>query len=183
MELTATLPLDPLLESCKKGDALSYQALYNLYAKAMYNTCFRIVNNKADAEDILQEAFCDAFQSLDNFEYRSSFGSWLKKIVVNKALNKVKRNKHRWSEITDTTNRLLPDEEKVDEEEFAWKVEEIKKAITQLPDGYRTVLCLHLLENYKHSEIAEMMDINSSTVRTQYIRAKSKLIQLLKERI
>ncbi len=182
MELTATVPLDPILESCKKGDAISYQVLYNKYAKAMFNTCLRIVNNRADAEDILQEAFCDAFQNLDAYEYKSTFGSWLKKIVVFKAINKVKRDRQRWFEITDTTSSTLQEEETIDEAEFAWKVEEIKKAIYQLPDGYRTVLCLHLLENYKHSEIAILLDVSASTVRTQYIRAKSKLIQLLKNR-
>jgi RNA polymerase sigma factor (sigma-70 family) len=176
------MPLDPVLESCKKGDVLSYQLLYNRYAKAMYNTCLRIVNNRSDAEDILQEAFCDAFQNLNAFEYKSSFGSWLKRIVVFKAINKVKRDKHRWFEITDTTKSTLQEEEKIDEAEFAFKVEEIKKAIYQLPDGYRTVLSLHLLENYKHSEIATMLDVSASTVRTQYIRAKSKLLQLLKDR-
>lgn len=182
MELAATVPFDPLLESCKQGHALSFQALYHQYAKAMYNTCLRIVNNTADAEDILQEAFCDAFQTLDRFEYKSSFGSWLKRIVVNKAINKVKRDQKRWIELSDSSAVSIHEEESVDEEDFAWKVEEIKKAIQQLPDGYRTVLCLHLMEGYKHCEIAELLDLSPSSVRTQFIRAKSKLIQLLKDR-
>lgn len=180
MELTANQPLTALLAACKQGHAASYQALYNRYAKAMYNTCLRIVNNTADAEDILQEAFTDAFSSLNTFECEAAFGSWLKRIVINKAINKVKRDKRRWLNIDDTPVINLQEEETIDETDFAWKVDEIKRAIQALPDGYRTILCLHLLENYKHHEIAVMLDLSASTVRTQYIRAKSKLLQLIK---
>lgn len=146
----------------------------------MYNTCLRIVNNSADADDILQEAFIDAFRSLDTFECEAAFGSWLKRIVVNKAINKLKRNKRQWVNIDDTPTQHLQQEESVDEEDFAWKVAEVKRAIQALPDGYRTIICLYLLEDYKHHEIAVMLDVSPSTVRTQYIRAKSKLLQLIK---
>lgn len=158
----------------------SYQALYDRYAKAMYNTCLRIVNNSADAEDVLQEAFIVAFRGLDNFDCDAAFGSWLKRIVVNKAINKVKRERKRWLPIDETPVMGLQEVDGVDEAEYAWKIDEIKRAIQELPDGYRTILCLHLLENYKHHEIAVMLDLSASTVRTQYIRAKSKLLQLIK---
>jgi RNA polymerase sigma factor (sigma-70 family) len=180
LELTATQSLTALLAACKQGHTAGYQALYNRYAKAMYNTCLRIVNNTADAEDILQESFLTAFRSLDSFECEAAFGSWLKRIVVNKAINKVKRNKKRWLNIDETPVTNFHEEESIDEAEFAWKIDEIKRAIQALPDGYRTILCLHLLENYKHHEIAVMLNLSASTVRTQYIRAKSKLIQLIK---
>jgi len=146
----------------------------------MYNTCLRIVNHTADAEDIIQEAFTDAFSSLDRFECEAAFGSWLRRIVINKAINKIKRDKRRWLYIDDTPAIQFQEEESIDETEYAWKVDEIKRAIQALPDGYRTILCLHLLENYKHHEIAVMLDISASTVRTQYIRAKSRLLQLIK---
>jgi RNA polymerase sigma-70 factor (ECF subfamily) len=181
LELTATQPLTALLDACKQGHAASYQALYNRYAKAMYNTCLRIVNHTADAEDILQEAFTDAFSNLGTFKCDAAFGSWLKRIVINKAINKVKRDKKRWLCIDDMPAMQFQEEESIDESEFAWKVDEIKRAIQALPDGYRTILCLHLLENYKHHEIATMLDLSASTVRTQYIRAKSRLLQLVKE--
>lgn len=180
LELTATQPLTALIAACKQGHAASYQALYNRYAKAMYNTSLRIVNNTADAEDILQEAFTDAFRSLDTFECEAAFGSWLKRIVVNKAINKVKRDKRQWVALDDSPATQLQQDEGIDEEDFAWQVDEIKKAIQALPDGYRTILCLHLLENYKHHEIGAMLNISASTVRTQYIRAKNKLVQLIK---
>lgn len=180
MELTATQPLTALIAACKQGHAASYQALYNRYAKAMYNTCLRIVNNTADAEDILQEAFTDAFRSLHTFECEVAFGSWLKRIVINKSINKVKRERKRWLHLDNSPALELQEEDSIDEMDYAWKVDEIKKAIQALPDGYRTILCLHLLENYKHHEIAVMLDLSASTVRTQYIRAKSKLLQLIK---
>jgi RNA polymerase sigma-70 factor (ECF subfamily) len=180
LELTTNQPLTALLAACKQGHSASYQALYNRYAKAMYNTSLRIVNNTADAEDILQEAFTDAFRNLNTFECDVAFGSWLKRIVVNKSINKVKRDKRRWLDLDGSQVIDFQDEEAIDEEAFAWKIDEIKKAIQALPDGYRTILCLHLLENYKHQEIAIMLDLSASTVRTQYIRAKSKLIQLIK---
>ena len=179
MELTAPQPLTALLAACKQGHMASYQALYNRYAKAMYNTCLRIVNNTADAEDVLQEAFLVAFRNLETFECEAAFGSWLKRICVNKAINKVKRERKRWLQMDEAPIMNFQEEEGIDEDEFAWKIDEIKRAIQALPDGYRTILCLHLLENYKHHEIAVMLDLSASTVRTQYIRAKSKLLQLL----
>jgi RNA polymerase sigma factor (sigma-70 family) len=181
LELAATLIQDPTIEGCKQGDALSYKTLYNQYAKAMYNTALRIVDNSADAEDILQESFVDAFRFLENFQNRSTFGAWLKRIVVNKSINKVKRNRHFIVDIEQTNAWIAPDEELLDEAAYAFRIEEVKKAIQQLPDGYRTILCLHLMEDYKHDEIAVMLGISSSTVRTQYIRAKAKLLNTLKE--
>ena len=181
MELAATLIQDKLIEGAKQGDALSYRALYDQYAKAMYNTSLRIVNNAADAEDILQEAFADAFRFLDNFQQKSTFGAWLKRIVVNKSINKVKREKQYHVDLEHAGSRLLIDEDYTDEDDHRYRVEEIKKAIQQLPDGYRTVLCLYLLEDYKHDEIAVMLGISSATVRSQYFRAKQKLIDILKQ--
>lgn len=161
---------------------LSYKALYNQYSKAMYNTCLRIVNNKADAEDILQEAFVDAFKGLEGFQSRSTFGAWMKRIVINKSINKIKRQKQNWIDLEKTDAYLIPDKESDDEEEMEFKVEEIKKAIGLLPNGYRTVFCLRLLEGCSFEEIADTLKISVNTVRSQYIRAKRKLKEIIKER-
>lgn len=180
LPLAATIIQDHILEGCKQGDALSYEKLYNQYAKAMYNTALRILNNHADAEDVLQDAFIDAFNNLHSFQYRSSFGAWLKKIVVNKSINKLQRNRHRWNELTDFHTDQIAEDAAIDEVEFEWKVDEIKKAIELLADGYRTILSLHLFEDYRYEEIAEMLNISTATVRTQYMRAKQKLLNLVK---
>ena len=180
MELTTTVYYDELVERCKQGDTSSYRQLYNKYAKAMYNTSLRIVNNTAEAEDILQEAFIDAFKHIGGFEGRSSFGAWLKRIVINKSINSIKRKKINVLDI-DTVHTDLSDDEPMNEAEFEWKVDEVKKAINDLPAGYRTVLNLYLLEDYSHEEVATTLNISHSTARTQYMRAKQKLLQHLKQ--
>ena len=181
MELTATIAPDELVERCKTGDANSYERLYHQYARAMYNTSLRIVNNTTDAEDVLQEAFLDAFRSLSEFHYRSTFGAWLKRIVINKSINILRRRKMHFVEMDESGAHSLIEEEKVDEAELELKVNEVKKAIQQLPDGYRTVITLYLLEGYDQEEIAAIMGITHNTVRTQYIRAKQRLLNIIKK--
>lgn len=172
---------DELIECCLQGDTLGYKELYVRYSKAMYNTCLRMLNNMAEAEDVLQESFIDAFKNLDRFECRTSFGGWLKQICINRSLNQLKKRKIDW---VDIEKAILIDhaaEKEIDETEIAMQVESVKKAIMKLPDGYRTVLNLYLLEGYDHAEIAVILQVAESTTRTQYMRAKQKLLQLLKE--
>jgi len=181
LELAANIIQDQLLERCRQGDQAGYRLLYDRYSRAMYHTSLRIVNNTADAEDILQEAFTDAFRWLGTFQNRSSFGAWLKRIVVNKSINRIKRKKMSFIELTETRMESVADEEVISESEMALRVEEVKNAIRALPDGYRTVLSLHLLEDYPHADIAEMLNISPVTVRTQYIRAKNRLLAIIRE--
>jgi RNA polymerase sigma factor (sigma-70 family) len=145
----------------------------------MYNTSLRIVNNSGDAEDVLQESFTDAFGSIDLFQYKSTFGAWLKKIVVNKSINQLRKRKMDLIDIDKTNLAYQPEEEGLSEEDITFKVEEIRKAVKLLPNGYRTVLSLYLFEGYDHEEIAEILRISHATVRTQYMRAKHKLAGLL----
>ena len=181
MELTAPIQYDELVERCRQGDRRSYGELYQKYAKAMYNTSFRIVNHTADAEDVLQESFVDAFAAVGSFGYKSTFGAWLKRIVINKSINALRKRKMDIIDIEKTTAVYIPEEESYDEEELKFKVEEIKKAVKELPNGYRTVLSLHLFEGYDQEEIAEILQISHTTVRTQYMRAKQKLLLLIKQ--
>ncbi len=181
MELTATMVRDELVERCKLGDTAGYETLYQKYAKAMYNTSLRIVNNTADAEDVLQEAFVDAFRSLNDFHYHSTFGAWLKRIVINKSINILRKRKMHLVELDQTNGYAIMEENQPDEQEIQFKVEQVKKAIQKLADGYRTVLSLYLLEGYDHEEISEILGITHNTVRTQYVRAKQKLLLILKQ--
>ena len=181
LELTAPIQIDELVERCRQGDRKSYGELYQKYAKAMYNTSLRIVNHTADAEDVLQESFCDAFSAIDGFGYKSTFGAWLKRIVINKSINALRKRKMEIVDIEKTTALHLTDEDIYDEDAIKFKVDEIKKAVRELPNGYRTVLSLHLFEGYDQEEIAEILQISHTTVRTQYMRAKQKLLLLIKQ--
>ncbi len=180
MELTAAVHYDALVAKCKEGDAQSYEALYRQYARAMYNTSLRIVNNISEAEDILQEAFLAAFR-LERFDYSSTFGAWLKRIVINKSIDHLRRKKLQVVSIDSVTTEDIADQETPDETPIRLKVESIKKAMAQLPDGYRAVLSLSLFEGYDNREIAGILQISETTVRTQFLRARQKLIALLKK--
>jgi RNA polymerase sigma-70 factor (ECF subfamily) len=144
----------------------------------MFNTALRIVNREADAEDILQESFTDAFMKLGSFENKSTFGAWLKQIVVYKSIGFVKKQRLNFVEMEIAGDPA--EENEWNETEIWYTVERIKESMAQLPDGYRTVLSLYLFEEYSYEEIAEMLDVAPSTARTQYMRAKKKLLQLLK---
>ncbi|MDP4245807.1 MAG: RNA polymerase sigma factor [Bacteroidota bacterium] len=181
MELTEPILRDELVERCKQGDSRSFAELYQKYAKAMYNTSLRIVAHTGDAEDVLQEAFTDAFRSLEEFHYKSTFGAWLKKIVVNKSINQLRKRKVDLIDIEKTQLGHLPEEEMPDENEIQLRVDDVRKAVKLLPNGYRTVLSLYLFEGYDQEEIAEILRVSHATVRTQYMRAKQKLLGLIKQ--
>lgn len=180
MEVTATLNKNILNGAEKSLPAVNYNLLYNQYAKAMYNTSLRIVNNRADAEDILQESFLQAFKGLEGFQSRSTFGAWLKRIVINRSINKIKRNKFNWVEMESASPEMMAEEERLDEAEFEYKVEEIKRGILKLSYGYRTVLCLRLFEDCQFDEIASLLKMSASTARTQFMRGKQKLLEIIK---
>ena len=145
----------------------------------MFNTALRIVNKTADAEDVLQDSFTDAFMQLSSFEHKSTFGAWLKQIVVFKSITHMKKQRKSFVDMENAED--LPDENESDEADIWYTVDMIKQRIQELPDGYRTVLSLYLFEGYDHEEISEILGVAQSTVRTQYIRAKQKLLKLLKK--
>lgn len=165
-----------IIEASKTGDSRAQYKLYQLYSKAMYNVCMRIMNNREDAEDMLQESFTEAFIKLDTFRYEATFGAWLKRIVVNRCLNYLKR---RNPEISTVDDLISYDQEEVQFEDNELDVNRIQRAIAKLPDGYRVIFSLYLLEGYDHGEIAHIMGITESTSKTQLHRAKAKLKELL----
>lgn len=171
-----------LVERCKLGERKAQYELYKSYSKAMFNICMRIINHMGEAEDALQEAFVDAFSNLHQFRQQSTFGAWLKQIVVNKAINQVRSRKVKWVEIDEWQEGEVeePAEEMtLWEDESTFEVERIRNAVLRLPDGYRVVLSLYLFEGYDHEEIGEVLGISESTSRTQYMRAKRKLVEMM----
>ena len=168
-----------LVEACKRGDQKAQFELYRLYNAAMYNTTLRIVGDSDDAEDVMQEAFLKAFEKLDTYRGAVSFGAWLKRIVINKALDFLRLKKEQLSlEDAGEVGEMV--DEPVDTVEVEYSSEAIKKAIYDLPEGYRVVLSLILLEGYDHEEVSAILNISNATSRTQYHRAKKRLIELLK---
>jgi RNA polymerase sigma-70 factor (ECF subfamily) len=170
-----------LIDRCRENDRNAQFRIYKLYYKAMYNTALRILNNDQDAEDIMQEAFLDAFRKIDTYQGDATFGSWLKRIVVNKSIDMIKKRKDLLSIEAEDINLQEEDMHEDSVEVLSYKIEKIKEAIFELPDQYRVILSLHLLEGYDHEEIAEILDIKYGTVRTRYSRSRQKLLAYLKK--
>jgi RNA polymerase sigma factor (sigma-70 family) len=167
----------PLIEECRMGNSRAQFRLYNQYCKAMYNLAYRILNNREDAEDMLQETFIECFRSIDTFRFESTFGAWLKRIMVNKCINHIKKKK-----IDLTLYETLPAVVDDEEEEVKYDTTKIFKGIELLPDGYRIILTLYLLEGYDHGEISQILGITESTSKSQYSRAKEKLRSILSKK-
>lgn len=169
-------PIDALLSLCKNGNQLAQLEIYNRYQKAMFNTALRIVKDTMEAEDVMQESFIAAFNKLDSFKGDATFGSWLKRIVVNNSIAKYKKNK-RFTEVSvdnmadeaDTSSSLA-------EADYSnVKVAQVMEGMKALKDNYRQVLSLHLIEGYDHEEICEIMKISYANCRTMISRAKESL--------
>lgn len=168
------------MELCKVGNPVAQREIYNLYVKAMYNTALRIVGEKEEAEDVIQESFLDGFLKIEMFRGESTFGAWLKSIVVNKSIAKLRSRKMVVEEIDDRMESTMIDDNDEDFEDKLEMIDKVKKAINSLPNGFRLVLNLYLFEGYDHQEIGGILGISEVTSRSQYIRGKSKLLELLK---
>jgi len=166
-----------IIELSKAGNRKAQYELYRLYVHAMFNICMRMLNNRPEAEDALQDAFSEIFNKLDSFRYESAFGSWTKRIVVNTCINLL-RKKH----VDLVFMEEIQEEETAEDPgdtETELKVQLVMKALESLPDGYRIIFSLYLLEGYDHSEISQILGISESTSKTQYMKAKRKMKELL----
>lgn len=177
MTLTTT-HIDELLDKCRLGDERAQMMVYKKYSKAMFNAAFRIVKHSAEAEDIMQECFLKAFTKLDTYEGTSTFGAWLKRIVVNQSIS-VYNKKIKYQEVSynDQFKNAVDDESGIasDEEEKNPKVKMILKTLDSLKENYRVALTLHLIEGYDYEEICEILNISYANCRTTISRAKESL--------
>ncbi|WP_375435551.1 RNA polymerase sigma factor [uncultured Hymenobacter sp.] len=174
----------PLVERCRLGDRRAQAEIYKRYSKAMFNASLRITGDYAEAEDVLQESFLSAFRELHSYKGDSSFGSWLKRIVINKSINCLRNRRLQLvplSEQHDAASFDLPDHA-ADMEGVQWRADVVRRCVQELPDGYRVVLTLYLLEGYDHAEIASILGITESTSKSQYSRARKKLLELACQR-
>lgn len=170
-----------IIDNCRKGDRKAQFQLYRLYFKNMYNLSLRILNDSHEAEDIMQEAFLAAFDNIHSYGEQVSFGAWLKRIVINRSIDALKKRKFDFVSIEEGGDPPAPADEGSDDEQARFKAEEIHRCIKLLPDGYRVILSLYLLEGFDHEEIAEILSISASTSRSQYTRAKRRLAGMLKK--
>ena len=169
-----------LVERCKANDRKAQMKLYRQYCEGMFCVAMRFLKNEDDAEDVMQEAFIKAFQKLDQYRGEVTFGAWLKRIVINKCLDYLKSNKMRYSEIQENTLHIVEDDDwSVDE---GIGIKDVKAAMEHLPDKYRSVVKLYLIEGYDHQEISQILDLRENTCRTRLLRGKGFLKELLKEK-
>lgn len=169
---------DQLVARCRKGEQRAQMELYNKYQKAMYNIALRIVNDTAEAEDVMQEAFINAFLKIDRFKGNSTFGAWLKKITVNLSINALnKRSKFKEVSYNDQFKNEVYEEIGIDSEEDTKnrKVQQILLAMHSLKENYRIAINLHLIEGYDYDEICEILKITPANCRTTISRAKESL--------
>lgn len=181
MELLQTNRYDELVERCKRGDTAAFTQLYHQHARDVYNTIYRLVQHTGEAEDILQEVFVSAYQAIHKYEHTGGFKAWVKRIAINMSISTLRKKKLQLVELDEQIGPERAEEETIDETQFAFKVEEVKKAIDRLPDHYRTIVQLYLFEQLPQDEIAQMLGLTHNNVRILYHRAKQKILLNLKE--
>ena len=167
-----------LIEQCKQNNRKAQLRLYNQYCGAMYHIAFRFMKNSQDAEDVMQEAFIKAFRKIDSFKGEVTFGAWLKRIVINKSIDTLKSVKLKFSDVDENYLNIVDDDNW--EISDGISVDEVKFAISQLPQKYELVLSLFLLEGYDHHEISQILNITEVNSRTLVSRGKQKLKESLK---
>lgn len=165
---------------CVAGEEAGFRLLYRKYAGPVYNSVYRVLNDRAAAQDILQEAFVTAFQQISKLKDQENFEGWVKRIALNKAISLLRKKKVVF--VDEETFEFIDETGEDDDQLFETKVKDVKQAIMNLSDGYRTILTLHLLEGHSQEDIAKELGIGHSTVRSQYHRARKKVLQALKEK-
>ena len=168
---------EAILQGCLQNDAAAQRELYTRYSPKMLSVCYRFAHNREDAEDMLQEGFIKVFSQIHTFQNKGAFEGWVRRIVVHTCINHLKKNK-KFNESVDIIHATSI---QVREESVPSIVQakQVVECIRLLPMGYRTVLNLYAIEGYSHKEIAGMLDIEESTSRSQYTRAKQMLEEIL----
>src|SRR3982751_4924667 len=168
---------ESILKGCLRNDAVAQRELYNRYSPKMLAVCYRFAHNREDAEDMLQEGFIKVFSQIHTFRNQGAFEGWIRRIIVHTCINNLKKNK-RFNESVDLIHATSM---QVREESIPSIIQakEVVECIRMLPIGYRTVLNLYAIEGFTHKEISGMLDIEESTSRSQYTRAKAMLEDIL----
>jgi RNA polymerase sigma factor (sigma-70 family) len=170
-----------LVKECLKGQATAQRELYEHFAESMLGVCYRYTKSMADAEDVLQEGFIKVYRNLHQYKAEGELGGWIRRIMVNTALNYLKQNSRYQSDLSFLDTSLHPVSN--DNPEVRVNAKELGELIRQLPTGYQTIFNMHAVEGYTHVEIGKMLGINEGTSRSQYARARALLITWLSKQI
>jgi len=171
---------EQMLAGSIRNNAVAQEALYNKFSPKMLGVCYRFAKNKEDAEDMLQEGFIKVFTQLHQYRNEGALEGWIRRIIVHTCINVLKKNK-KFSESVDIiyANNIHIKEDMIPS---IMQAKQVVESIRMLPLGYRTVLNLYAIEGYSHKEIANLLDIEESTSRSQYTRAKVILEDILVKR-
>lgn len=168
-----------LVNECLRNKPDAQKQLYDMYAKTMLGVCYRYTKSLKDAEDVMQDAFVKVYHNLKQYQFDGELGAWIRRIMVNTALNFLKKNKKYQQEMVFTDTPLHP---VVDETPIVTlQAKELADIIRQLPPGYQAVFNLFAIEGYSHIEIGEMLGISDGTSRSQYARARALLISWIEK--
>jgi RNA polymerase sigma factor (sigma-70 family) len=168
-----------LVRDCLKGNPVAHKQLYERYAEHMLGVCYRYTRSMADAEDVLQEGFVKVFLHLGQYKFSGELGAWIRRIMVNTAINYLKKNSGYQTELLFSDSSLHP--VSTDDPEVLLQAKELVELIRQLPPGYQMIFNLHAVEGYSHVEIGKILGINEGTSRSQYARSRNLLISWLKK--
>ncbi|MEJ8817855.1 RNA polymerase sigma factor [Lacibacter sp. H407] len=168
---------EAILQGCLKNQPAAQQELYSKYSPKMLSVCYRFARNREDAEDMLQEGFIRVFTQIHQFQSKGSFEGWIRRIIVHTCINHLKKHKKFNDSVDIAQAHTLHVRE--DSVPSIIQAKQVVECIRMLPIGYRTVLNLFAIDGYTHREIAGMLDIEESTSRSQYTRAKAMLEQIL----
>ncbi|MES1216891.1 MAG: sigma-70 family RNA polymerase sigma factor [Bacteroidota bacterium] len=179
MELSRNAPslFDVLVKKAVEGDSKAFREIYDAISGKMYSMCLRYAGNENDANDFFQEGFIKLYRNLKSFRGEGSFEGWARKLFVRVCIDHIKKNKTFFTVISDdlsVTTEGLSGYDKL-------SGEDLMKVIRRMPDGYRTVINLYLVEGYNHKEIGEMLNISEEGSRSQLHRARTSLQKLLTE--
>ncbi|AXP80535.1 ECF RNA polymerase sigma factor SigR [Mariniflexile rhizosphaerae] len=170
------MSLDQLIESCKINNTKAQSELYKLFSSKLFSVCLKYSRNYAEAEDNLQDAFITIFKKIDQYKNKGSFEGWLKRVTINTVLQKYRSEK-----VFDIINENVIDEVELDVDEESISIDYLLRIIQELPDRYRLVFNLYVLDGYSHKDIADMLDINIGTSKSNLARARQILKQTIED--
>lgn len=167
---------EEIIRGCIQKDLRSQKQLYDRYSSKMMGVCLRYASNKEEAQDLLQDGFIKVFQNISSFKFSGEFAGWIKKIMVNNALEQIRKRKIVFEKLEDD---FADGESENHTGESQHDVKDLLRMLQQLPAGYRTVFNLYAIEGYTHKEIAERLEIEEGTSKSQYARARAYIQKML----
>lgn len=171
---------EELIRKCQKKSSKAFDELYKKYSPLVYGICLRYTKNRNDAQDLLQECFIKIMDRIVDFRFEGSFEGWLRRLTVNEALNFIRLNSKSFEEYCDDSDISMASYDP--DSLSSLSAQELLKYINALPDGYRTIFNLYVIEGYPHTEIAKMLNIAEATSRSQLKKAREFLIELINKK-